>query len=235
MSLDKKTGRLIFLVGTLSSMAVFLALTVDTHRQIHVLTHADQLSEQVVAGKRVWEKYNCNDCHTILGFGGYYAPDMTRSYKRLGEAGLRRIVTRPDVVFANSWRKMPRQNLSAQEVSNLIVFFQWVNNIDTHDWPPQDSEKMASSSARRLVAGVGMSSGAALVKEEGCLACHRISGVGSDAGPALDRVGSKYDQNTLARYIRAPQEVNPNSAMPAQTHVQPQEAYAMSEFLAGLK
>jgi hypothetical protein len=32
------------------------------------LTHASQLSAEVVAGKRVWQKYNCNDCHTILGF-----------------------------------------------------------------------------------------------------------------------------------------------------------------------
>ncbi len=235
MSLNKKTGRLIFLVGTLTSTVLFLALTVDTHRQIQVLTHADQLSQQVIAGKRVWEKYNCNDCHTILGFGGYYAPDMTRSYKRLGEAGLRQIVTKPEVVFANSWRKMPQQNLSAEEVSNLIYFFQWVNHIDTHDWPPQDSEKTASSSARRLVATVGMTHGAALVKEEGCLACHRIGGVGSDVGPALDRVGSKYDPNTLAQYIRNPQKVNPGSAMPAQTQIQPQEANSIAEFLAGLK
>ncbi|MGQ9834912.1 MAG: c-type cytochrome [Thermoanaerobaculaceae bacterium] len=37
-----------------------------------------------MAGKRAFEKYNCNDCHTILGFGGYYAPDLTRAYQRLG-------------------------------------------------------------------------------------------------------------------------------------------------------
>ena len=70
-----KTARWIFYLGTLISAALFIGLTVDTHRQIRTLTHADQLSEQVVAGKRVWQKYNCNDCHTILGFGGYYAPE----------------------------------------------------------------------------------------------------------------------------------------------------------------
>ncbi len=235
MPFDKKTGRLIFLIGTLSSLVLFLALTVDTHRQIQVLTHADQLSDQVIAGKRVWEKYNCNDCHTILGFGGYYAPDMTRSYKRLGATGLRQTVTKPDLVFASSWRKMPQQNLSPEEVASLITFLQWVNNVDTHEWPPQDSEKMASSSARKLVGRVGMTPGAALVKEEGCLGCHRIGGVGSDVGPALDGVGSKYDPNTLAEYIRNPQKINPASAMPAQTQIQPPEANSIAEFLAGLK
>ncbi len=76
--MSQKTAKWIFYVGTLISLAVFLGLTVDTHRQVRTLTHADRLGEDVVAGKRVWHKYNCNDCHTILGFGAYYGPDMTK-------------------------------------------------------------------------------------------------------------------------------------------------------------
>ena len=80
-----KTAKLIFYIGTLVSLVLFLGLTVDTHRQVETLSHADKLSPQVVAGKKVWHKYNCNDCHTILGFGSYYAPDMTKVYWRIGE------------------------------------------------------------------------------------------------------------------------------------------------------
>jgi nitric oxide reductase subunit C len=65
----------IFWAGTLASLALFLVLTVHTHGQFDALTHADKLDEQVVSGKRAFERYNCNDCHTLLGFGGYYAPD----------------------------------------------------------------------------------------------------------------------------------------------------------------
>ncbi len=72
--MSKKAAFWFFLIGTLSSAALFLVLTFDTHRQVKVLTNADRLSDEVVAGKKVWEKYNCNDCHTILGFGGYYGP-----------------------------------------------------------------------------------------------------------------------------------------------------------------
>jgi len=235
MTLTKKTAKGIFWVGTLSSLVLFLALTVDTHRQVNMLTNVDKLSDQVVAGKRVWEKYNCNDCHTILGFGGYYAPDMTRSYKRLGEVGLRERVMKPEVIFARSWRKMPQQNLKKQEVEDLIVFFQWVSNIDTHDWPPQDSEKMLSSSTRKLIAMVGMSPGVALFKDKGCLGCHRVGEVGNDIGPTMEKVGSKYDKEALALYTMDPKKVNPNSKMPAQPHVQPAEAKQIAEFLAGLK
>ena len=72
--MTERTAKLVFWVGTLASAVLFLALTWDTHGQFDALTHADKLSEQVVEGKRVFEKRNCNDCHTILGFGGYYAP-----------------------------------------------------------------------------------------------------------------------------------------------------------------
>jgi nitric oxide reductase subunit C len=232
---SKKTAKWIFLAGTLSSLILFLVLTIDTHRQIKVLTNVDSLSDQVVAGKRVWQKYNCNDCHTILGFGGYYAPDMTKVYKRLGEVGIRERVTRPEVVFAKSWRKMPQQNLSKEEVQALISFFKWVNDIDTHDWPPQDSDKMPQSSIRKLIAMVGMSPGAALFKEKGCLGCHRIGEVGSDVGPEMEGVGSKYDRETLAKYIIDPQTVDPESEMPEQPEIRPLEAARIADFLMGLK
>ena len=69
--MSKKTAFWIFLIGTLSSGALFLWATYDTNRQITTLSHVDKLSDEVVAGKRVFERHNCNDCHTILGFGGY--------------------------------------------------------------------------------------------------------------------------------------------------------------------
>ncbi len=235
MELTKRAAKQIFFIGTLSSLILFLALTIDTHRQVKVLTNADKLSDQVVEGKRAWQKYNCNDCHTILGFGGYYAPDMTKSYKRLGEVGIRDRVTKPEVAFAQSWRKMPQQNLSQKEVGDLVAFLRWVNDIDTQEWPPQDSEKRSSSSARKVVAMVGMSPGAALFKEKGCLGCHWIGEIGSKSGTGLDKVGSKYDKETLAQLLIDPKKVNPNFQMAVQTNIQPSEARQIAEFLAGLK
>lgn len=213
--MSKKTAFWIFLLGTLSSAALFLALTVDTHRQVRALTHADRLSDEVVAGKHVWEKYNCNDCHTILGFGGYYAPDMTKAYKRLGPEGIRSRVLHPEVAFAASWRKMPRTAITEEEAVKLTAFLKWVSEIDNGDWPPQDSDKRIARSALKLAAGRGMSLGAALVKEKGCLSCHQVGGVGGTSGPALDDMGG-FDKETLEHFIRDPQSFDPNAKMPAQ-------------------
>src|SRR5512133_3043946 len=124
--MTKKTAFWIFLVGTLSSAILFLGLTVDTHRQVAALSHADKLSENVVAGKRTFQKYNCNDCHTILGFGGYYAPDLTRVVRRVGEEGIRFRVSDPAAAFAKSFRKMPRQRVTTAEIDGLVAFFTWV-------------------------------------------------------------------------------------------------------------
>ena len=235
MALTKKSAKWIFWLGTLSSLILFLVLTVDTHRQVRVLTHAENLSDQVVQGKRVWQKYNCNDCHTILGFGSYYAPDMTKVYKRIGKEGIQEMVKKPQVVLANSWRKMPQQNLQDKEVEDLIAFFKWVSEIDTHDWPPQDSNKLPSSSIRRMVAGAVASPGGALFKEKGCFACHKIGGTGGNVGPAMEGVGNRYDELKLSQYIQDPASVNPKSRMPKLPDLTPDQAKQIAQFLMGLK
>ena len=235
MALTKKTAIGICLVGTVSSLILFLALTIDTHRQVKALTKAENLSEEVVQGKRVWQKYNCNDCHTILGFGGYYAPDMTKVYTRVGRMGIEERLKKPEVVLAKSWRKMPQQNLKDEEIKSLVAFFKWVSEIDTHDWPPQDSNKIPSSAIRRMVATVGVSPGGALFKEKGCFGCHKLGGVGSDVGPSLEGVGKKYNAETLARLILNPASINPKSAMPAQPGLSPSDGEQIASFLLGIK
>ncbi len=142
--MSKKTAFWIFFLGTLSSALLFLGLTWDTHRQVETLSHVDNLSDKVVAGKRAFEKYNCNDCHTILGFGAYYAPDLTKVVQRVGEDGIRIRVKSPEKAFAASWRKMPNEHVSDAEIDNLIAFFTWVGNVENGDWPPQDSKKRLS-------------------------------------------------------------------------------------------
>ncbi len=233
--MSKKAAFWFFLIGTLSSAALFLVLTFDTHRQVKVLTNADRLSDEVVAGKKVWEKYNCNDCHTILGFGGYYGPDMTKVYRRVGPEGIAYIVRQPDVAFKNSWRKMPKQKVSEEEIGNLVAFFKWVSEIDNNDWPPQDSTKRMAAAERRLAGGVGMSRGAALFKTKGCIGCHSIEGVGGDVGPELDGIGSEHDAAFFRKYIPNPQSVDPSSDMPPQSQLTQEEIDALADFLSNLK
>ena len=233
--MTKKTAFWIFLVGTLSSAALFLGATWDTHRQVATLSNVDKLSDQVVAGKRAFEKYNCNNCHTILGFGVYYAPDLTRVVQRVGADGIRYRVKSPEVAFANSWRKMPNQKVSDQEIEDLIAFFDWVGEINNNDWPPHDSKKRLSRGEQVMVATVGVSPGAAVFQTKGCMNCHSLNGTGGTFGPALDTVGRKLSPEAIGRYIRNPKSVNPKALMPPQTGLSDRELEEVAKFLSTLK
>ena len=229
--MDIKTAKMIFYVGTISSAVLFLGLTYDTHRQFAALTHADKLSDEVVAGKRVFQKHNCNDCHTILGFGGYYAPDLTKVYSRRGEAYIRRILKEPEVVLSKSFRKMPQQHLTDQEIDRLVAFFAWVDGIDTHNWPPQDARRQKRA-ALRTVAGTGLSLGAAVFKENQCFECHKLGGVGGNVGPALDDVGARLTPEQIRQQIVDPTSLHPNSSMPPYNELSESELQALVDFLS---
>jgi nitric oxide reductase subunit C len=233
--MTKKVAFWIFMIGTISSALLFLWLTWDTHRQVEVLSHADKLSPEVVAGKRVFEKYNCNDCHTILGFGGYYAPDLTKVVKRVGAEGIRYRVTSPEKAFAASWRKMPNQGLSKTEIDNLVAFFTWVGEIDNNDWPPQDSSKRLTRGEEVMVASAGLSPGAAVFQRRGCMNCHSLQGKGGSFGPALDTIGRKLSMEKIEHYLVDPKAVNPKALMPPQKDLSQKETEAVARFLANLQ
>jgi nitric oxide reductase subunit C len=234
--MTKKLAFRIFLIGTLSSAALFLWATFDTHRQVATLSHVDKLSDQVVAGKRAFEKYNCNDCHTILGFGGYYAPDLTKVVQRVGEDGIRFRVKHPEKAFENSWRKMPQQNVSDQEITDLIAFFTWVGNVNNNDWPPQDSRKRISRGEQMMVASVGVSPGAAVFQSKGCMNCHSLNGTGGTFGPALDKIGASLSAQQIETYVMEPKSVNPKAMMPSQKdNLSGRELEEVARFLSTLK
>jgi len=199
------------------------------------LSHADQLSDDVVAGKRVFEKYNCNDCHTILGFGGYYAPDLTKVVQRVGEEGVRYRIRSPEAAFAKSVRKMPNVHATESEIDSLVAFFRWVGNIENGDWPPQDSGQGLSRGEARMVATQGVSPGAAVFKTKGCMNCHSLQGAGGTFGPALDAVGGRKSLDEIRQYIRDPKSVNPQALMPPQSGLSDREIEDVARFLSGLK
>jgi nitric oxide reductase subunit C len=233
--MTKKVAFWIFLLGTLTSSVLFLGLTWDTHRQVAALSHVDQLSENVVAGKRAFEKYNCNDCHTILGFGGYYAPDLTRVAQRVGEDGIRYRVKSPELAFARSERKMPQQHVDATEIDSLVAFLRWVGKIDNGDWPPQDSKAHLTRGEQRLALGATVSPGAAVFQTKGCMNCHALNGVGGTFGPALDTVGGRLTSKQIEYYIHDPQSVNPAARMPPQTGLSNREREEVAKFLGNLR
>ncbi len=232
--MSDKYAKLIFWTGTSVSLVLFLALTLDTTRQFAALTHADKLDDQVVAGKRAFERRNCNDCHTILGFGSYYAPDLTRTHTRIGEDAIAHRLQQPEIVFANDFRKMPQQHLSDQEISDITAYLRWVSNIENHDWPPQDSRVRWKSSTDRLLAAAAMSPGAALIQQEDCLTCHALGGQGESKGPRLEWIGARRDVLWIADYLADPEKLAPGSQMPDYAQLTAGQRQMIGEFVVAV-
>ncbi len=138
--MTKSSARNIFIGGTLFFAAVFLILTYKSlsSETLSKRTHPENISDKVVWGKRIWERNACIDCHTLLGEGAYYAPELGNVIKRRGEAGVRAILKTDALQGWGTVRKMPKFNLSEKDIDGLVEFFKWVGRIDTNNWPPNE-------------------------------------------------------------------------------------------------
>ena len=213
--MTRRQARLFAIVSTLLVVVAFLWMTIDSHRQFPKLTNEQALTPQVIAGKNVWHKYNCTNCHTLLGEGAYYAPDLTKIAAQRGANYLRAFLNDPGAFYDEQKyrRVMPKQNLSDQEIDDVIAFLDWISRIDTQGWPPRPilvsgaaipGTQLASTApipstpeaaAKQEAASPGASApsaqpvaqGQALFNAPvaGCFACHSVSPGVSLAGPSL--------------------------------------------------
>jgi nitric oxide reductase subunit C len=131
----KTMARNIFYGGSLFFILLFLALTFDTTRALPERDQRDQITPQVAMGKQVWEENNCIGCHTLLGEGAYFAPELGNVYKRRGPDFIK-VWMKSQPTGAPGRRQMPQFNLDQEELDALVAFLKYASEIDAADWPP---------------------------------------------------------------------------------------------------
>lgn len=227
--LSKSQARAFFLGGTGVFAAAFLALTVDSHRQIPRQTNEDKLTEEVIRGKEIWEDNNCMGCHTLFGEGAYYAPELTKVIERRGKPWLRIFLKDPEAMFPGE-RKMPNYNFTDEEIEEVLAFFEWCGNVDLNGFP-------AKPPLGRVAAPVVTTGKSHLEKPEMfktiCAACHTVGGEGGKVGPALDTIGKKMKAEDLKKWIDDPQKIKPGTAMP-KIPMTPEQLEEMVKYLMSL-
>ena len=77
-------ARNIFYGGTTFFVLLFAALIFHTETKIPERSKSAELTPAVVRGKHLWETRNCIGCHTLLGEGAYFAPELGNVYERRG-------------------------------------------------------------------------------------------------------------------------------------------------------
>ena len=132
--LSKKGAKYFFLIGTLFFGMIFIGLTYDTLKQVPKQTRAENLTPQVIHGKKLFDKSNCMGCHTLLGEGAYYAPELTKVYQTKGADWIKSMLTDPEAVYPGA-RKMKKYNFTEEEKDAMVAFLKWISEIDTNGYP----------------------------------------------------------------------------------------------------
>jgi len=130
----KSMARNIFYGGTVFFFLLFLALTYDTNQALPKRDNSQNLTPEVIAGKKIWETRNCIGCHTLLGEGAYFAPELGNVYVRRGPDFIKAWI-QAQPTGAPGRRQMPQFHLSDKELDDLVAFL-YASEINTANWPP---------------------------------------------------------------------------------------------------
>jgi len=105
---------------------------------------AEDAHALVTLGKLTVQAKNCMNCHTLLGNGAYYAPDLTKAW--LDPAWIDESA-REELMLAflmdpvsnartyGTGRRMPHLGITEPEARGVIAFLKWMSAIDTNGYP----------------------------------------------------------------------------------------------------
>lgn len=115
---------------------------------------SEQEAEDLVThGKLTVQAKNCMNCHTLLGNGAYYAPDLTKAWldpwwgsKEIREQQMVEFLMNPqDRLHNGMGRRMPNLKITEAEARATVAFLKWMASIDTNGFPanfkPIEQEK----------------------------------------------------------------------------------------------
>jgi nitric oxide reductase subunit C len=105
---------------------------------------AEDARALVDLGKVTTQAKNCMNCHTLLGNGAYYAPDLTKSWldPAWGNEASRETMMLNFLLDPNRYartygtnRRMPNLRITEPEARGIIAFLKWMSSIDTNGFP----------------------------------------------------------------------------------------------------
>lgn len=109
---------------------------------------AAQASALIGQGKLVIQSRACIDCHTFLGNGAYYAPDLTKSWldpawkaqwmpmtqSKTKEEAMVKFLMHPER-YPTWSREMPNLQLSQSSAEAVVAYLKWLSSINTNGFP----------------------------------------------------------------------------------------------------
>jgi nitric oxide reductase subunit C len=173
----------------------------------------EAIAPEAAAGVQVWQRYGCEDCHTLYGQGGHYAPDLTHIVALRGDEYIREFIVNPSA-FHPGQRVMPRFTLTQTETQNLLAMLNQVDaeTVAADDFPPRlinvAGASFASSGSSTAAGAEGnpiLELGRTIFSQR-CASCHSISPNVTIVGPSLAGIPSRAAERVAGQsadaYIR---------------------------------
>jgi len=135
----KGMARNIYYGGSVFFFLVLVGLTVDTVISSPKRDNSENITEQVAKGKQLWEENDCIGCHTLLGEGAYFAPELGNVYTRFGESteAIKGFIKSRPANGIPGRRSMPQFNFTDEELEEIAQFLKYADGIKTaRNWPP---------------------------------------------------------------------------------------------------
>jgi mono/diheme cytochrome c family protein len=98
--------------------------------------HAGQYDAADRRGQKLWETHNCIGCHTLLGEGAYFAPELGNVIVRYGDEGVKAFIQSRPKEGIPGRRSMPQFNFTDEQLNAIVAFLKHVNSVNTNNWPP---------------------------------------------------------------------------------------------------
>ncbi|QQG35007.1 MAG: c-type cytochrome [Deltaproteobacteria bacterium] len=213
--ITKSGAKNFFVIGTVLCGLSFIGLALLTFRAIPSRTNVVDMDESVIRGKKIWERKNCMGCHTLLGEGGYYAPELTKVTDRRSSVWLNQFLKDPEKMYPGQ-RKMTNFHFTQEQINDIINFLKWVGKIDTNGFPAEAKKGLGAA----LSTNTNIKSTSDALQPEKmslCLGCHQLGGTGGSAGPSFDALqfgSGKLTKEYVQKWLKDPQAIKPDTAMP---------------------
>ena len=166
----------------------------------------------------------CFSCHAINGRGGDMAPDLTWEGSSVQRQWLKDFLKNPDTLRPALIRRMPKFNLSENDINELTDYIMTV-----YQTPAFDRDAMPASGYPSGQVDQGQQ---LFYSKYACQSCHIVDTKADKGyiGPTLTQVGSRLNAAWIYHWLKNPQALRPGTIEPNR-NMSDEEARALTAFL----
>jgi len=170
----------------------------------------------------------CFSCHTINGRGGDMAPDLTWEGSSVQRQWLKDFLKNPNTLRPALIRRMPRFNLSDNDINELTDYIMTVYQTPAFDrdaMPPGGYAPAQVEQGRQL-----------FYSKYACQSCHIVDTKTDKGyiGPTLTQVGSRLNAAWIYYWLKNPQALRPGTTEPNR-NLSDEDARSLTAFLMAQK